>query len=63
MAKIQANGIDIEYEEFGSKDDPMMLYRPEVCPRYPPGNVATAVWRDQPVHLSVQNECRFSDCL
>ncbi|WP_375208991.1 alpha/beta fold hydrolase [Hyphomonas jannaschiana] len=25
MAKIQANGIDIEYEEFGSKDDPMML--------------------------------------
>ncbi len=25
MAKIQANGIDIEYEEFGSKDDPLML--------------------------------------
>ena len=25
MSKVQANGIDIEYEEFGSKDDPMML--------------------------------------
>ena len=25
MAKIQANGIDIEYEAFGSEDDPLML--------------------------------------
>ena len=25
MAKIKANGIEIEYEEFGSKDDPLIL--------------------------------------